>query len=115
MPPPQSTKVNQARVGSIKTAVTGTTKKPKKIVSVSVSAPCFERIEMKCEKEEEQKVILSSSEEAKKVEESSIYCIPKEMFNVLEQEMRCGICLSVYKEPIELPCFHVFCLDCLRS
>jgi hypothetical protein len=70
---------------------------------------------MSCEKEEEKKFIPPTLEESKKLEYKSIYCIPKEMFNVLEQEMRCGICLSVYKEPIELPCFHVFCLDCLRS
>lgn len=28
--------------------------------------------------------------------------------------MRCGICLQVFKDPIELPCYHFFCLDCLR-
>jgi len=28
--------------------------------------------------------------------------------------MRCGICMAVYAEPIELPCYHVFCLNCLR-
>jgi len=44
----------------------------------------------------------------------SIFCLPEEMFKVFDQEMRCGICLNVYKDPIELPCYHVFCLECLR-
>ncbi len=43
-----------------------------------------------------------------------LYGIPRQMFEVLDKEMRCGICLNVYNEPIELPCYHVFCLDCLR-
>ena len=51
--------------------------------------------------------------EEKKIGED-LYGIPKQMFEVLDQEMRCGICLNVYNEPIELPCYHVFCLDCLR-
>ena len=28
--------------------------------------------------------------------------------------MKCAICLQVYQEPIQLPCFHFFCQACLR-
>lgn len=28
---------------------------------------------------------------------------------------KCGICLGDFKKPKILPCFHTFCLDCLRS
>lgn len=28
---------------------------------------------------------------------------------------KCGICLGDFKQPKILPCFHTFCLDCLRS
>jgi len=52
--------------------------------------------------------------EERKSHPEDIYGIPKEMFEVLDQEMRCGICLNIYNDPIELPCYHVFCLDCLR-
>lgn len=48
-------------------------------------------------------------------EEDRIFCIPENMYKKLDEEMRCGICLNVYKDPIELPCYHVFCLECLRK
>lgn len=48
------------------------------------------------------------------VDYDEAYLISTEMFKKFDEEMRCGICLNVYREPIELPCYHVYCLDCLR-
>ena len=52
--------------------------------------------------------------ELKQEIDTEYFLIPKNIFYKLEEEMRCGICLNILKEPLELPCFHVFCLDCLR-
>jgi hypothetical protein len=40
--------------------------------------------------------------------------IPRNLFQALSEEMRCGICLEILRVPMELPCYHLFCLDCLR-
>lgn len=33
----------------------------------------------------------------------------------LEAELNCSICLSIFKDPITLPCGHNFCQDCLNK
>ncbi|KAH8023275.1 hypothetical protein HPB51_011718 [Rhipicephalus microplus] len=31
------------------------------------------------------------------------------------QELVCSVCLGVYREPVECPCRHVFCSDCIHG
>lgn len=47
------------------------------------------------------------------VDHDDAYLISREMFRVFDEEMRCAICLSVYREPVALPCYHVYCHGCV--
>ena len=33
----------------------------------------------------------------------------------LKEELTCSVCVHLYKEPKQLPCFHIFCLECLNG
>ncbi|XP_067860388.1 E3 ubiquitin/ISG15 ligase TRIM25-like isoform X2 [Heptranchias perlo] len=33
----------------------------------------------------------------------------------LEQQLSCSICLEVFSDPVNLPCGHTFCLDCIQK
>ncbi|XP_041072520.1 E3 ubiquitin/ISG15 ligase TRIM25-like [Carcharodon carcharias] len=33
----------------------------------------------------------------------------------LEQQLSCSICLEVFSQPVQLPCGHTFCLDCIQK
>ncbi|XP_038632794.1 E3 ubiquitin/ISG15 ligase TRIM25-like isoform X1 [Scyliorhinus canicula] len=33
----------------------------------------------------------------------------------LEQQLSCSICLEVFSNPVNLPCGHTFCLDCIQK
>lgn len=39
----------------------------------------------------------------------------KQALKKLEEEITCAICLGNFQDPKLLPCFHVFCLDCLKQ
>jgi tripartite motif-containing protein 2/3/tripartite motif-containing protein 71 len=39
----------------------------------------------------------------------------KQALRKLEEEITCAICLSDFQDPKLLPCFHVFCRDCLKK
>ncbi|XP_029382290.1 E3 ubiquitin-protein ligase TRIM39-like [Echeneis naucrates] len=34
---------------------------------------------------------------------------------LLEEQLRCCICLNVYSDPVSIPCGHSFCLDCIEG
>ncbi|XP_078346713.1 E3 ubiquitin-protein ligase TRIM71-like [Oculina patagonica] len=40
--------------------------------------------------------------------------VPTLMHN-LKEEVSCSVCMQLYKEPKQLPCLHVFCLECLNN
>ncbi|XP_072882000.1 E3 ubiquitin/ISG15 ligase TRIM25-like [Hemitrygon akajei] len=33
----------------------------------------------------------------------------------LEQQLSCSICLEIFSNPVNLPCGHTFCLDCIQK
>ena len=39
----------------------------------------------------------------------------KQALKKLEEEITCAICLDPFNDPKLLPCFHVFCVDCLKG
>lgn len=43
------------------------------------------------------------------------YTLPDYCYQKFGEEMKCAICLQVYVNPQQLPCFHFFCQACLRS
>ena len=40
--------------------------------------------------------------------------VPTLMHN-LKEEVTCSVCSNVYTNPKQLPCFHIFCLECLNN
>ena len=40
--------------------------------------------------------------------------VPTLMHN-LREEVSCSVCIHLYKEPKQLPCLHIFCLECLNG
>ena len=40
--------------------------------------------------------------------------IPTLMQN-LKEEVTCSVCIHLYEEPKQLPCLHIFCLECLND
>ena len=40
--------------------------------------------------------------------------VPTLMHN-LKEEVTCSVCIHLYKEPKQLPCSHIFCLECLND
>lgn len=40
--------------------------------------------------------------------------VPTLMHNLTE-ELICSVCMKLYKKPKQLPCLHVFCLECLNN
>ena len=40
--------------------------------------------------------------------------VPTLMHN-LREEVTCSVCIHLYKEPKQLPCLHIFCLECLND
>ena len=40
--------------------------------------------------------------------------VPTLMHN-LKEEVTCSVCIHLYKEPKQLPCLHIFCLECLNG
>ena len=40
--------------------------------------------------------------------------VPTLMHN-LKEEVSCSVCMQLYREPKQLPCLHIFCLECLNS
>ena len=40
--------------------------------------------------------------------------VPTLMHN-LREEVSCSVCIHLYKEPKQLPCLHIFCLECLND
>ena len=40
--------------------------------------------------------------------------VPTLMHN-LREEVTCSVCIHLYKEPKQLPCLHIFCLECLNG
>jgi len=61
-----------------------------------------------------QKAEVKLYEPPKEEEYEDSLLISRKAFSRFEEEMLCGICMNVYTDPIELPCFHVYCLNCLR-
>ena len=41
--------------------------------------------------------------------------LASEALHKLEEQLTCSICLDQYTNPKILPCFHTFCLDCLKG
>ena len=41
--------------------------------------------------------------------------LAQEALKKVESRLECGICLGTYTNPRVLPCFHVFCTDCLKK
>ena len=37
------------------------------------------------------------------------------LIHILKDEVTCVLCSNVYTNPKQLPCFHVFCLECLNN
>ena len=40
--------------------------------------------------------------------------VPTLMHNLTE-EVSCSVCMQLYREPKQLPCLHIFCLECLNN
>ena len=40
--------------------------------------------------------------------------VPTLMHN-LKEEVTCSVCIHLYEEPKQLPCLHIFCLECLND
>ena len=40
--------------------------------------------------------------------------VPTLMDN-LKEEVSCSVCMQLYREPKQLPCLHIFCLECLNN
>ena len=40
--------------------------------------------------------------------------VPTLMHN-LKEEVSCSVCMQLYREPKQLPCLHIFCLECLNN
>ncbi|XP_078353860.1 E3 ubiquitin-protein ligase TRIM71-like [Oculina patagonica] len=40
--------------------------------------------------------------------------VPTLMHN-LKEEVSCSVCTQLYREPKQLPCLHIFCLECLNN
>ena len=40
--------------------------------------------------------------------------VPTLMHN-LKEEVSCSVCMQLYWEPKQLPCLHIFCLQCLNN
>ena len=40
--------------------------------------------------------------------------VPTLMHN-LREEVTCSVCIHLFKEPKQLPCLHIFCLECLNG
>jgi len=40
--------------------------------------------------------------------------VPTLMHN-LKEEVTCSVCIHLYEEPKQLPCLHIFCLQCLKD
>ena len=41
--------------------------------------------------------------------------LAQEALKKVESRLECGICLGTYTNPRALPCFHVFCTECLKK
>ena len=41
--------------------------------------------------------------------------LAQEALKKVESRLECGICLGTYTNPRALPCFHVFCAECLKK
>ena len=37
------------------------------------------------------------------------------MLRNLKEEVSCSVCMQLYREPKQLPCLHIFCLECLNN
>ena len=40
--------------------------------------------------------------------------VPTLMYN-LNEEVTCSVCMQLYTKPKQLPCLHIFCLECLNN
>jgi DNA-binding beta-propeller fold protein YncE len=40
---------------------------------------------------------------------------PASVQQKIEDQIRCPVCCEIYREPRALPCFHIYCLQCLQS
>ena len=40
--------------------------------------------------------------------------VPTLMYN-LKEEVTCSVCIQLYTNPKQLPCLHIFCLECLNN
>ena len=45
---------------------------------------------------------------------SSKMDVPTLMYN-LKEEVSCSVCMQLYTNPKQLPCLHIFCLECLNN
>ena len=47
--------------------------------------------------------------------EPDAWAPPASVQQKIEDQIRCPVCYEIYREPRALPCFHVYCLQCLLS
>ena len=56
----------------------------------------------------EQRLVIEPTSVSSKMD------VPTLMYN-LKEEVSCSVCMQLYTNPKQLPCLHIFCLECLNN